>query len=225
MLDVAYWLFMTPFVTGSLTRLMTLGAMGLLALVVGRPILFSSSWIELPLALLVADVAGYWSHRLRHCGLLWHFHAIHHSPRTLDSLAAARMHPIDDVLDNTFVGGVLFAAGFSPGVIFAIGPVLFVHLALIHADRAWDFGPLRWIFVSPAHHRAHHERGATKNFAGMFSFLDHVFGTHAASTGAPHGTDESIPESVRAHLLWPFMRIAQSAALDESRLPPPESIV
>jgi sterol desaturase/sphingolipid hydroxylase (fatty acid hydroxylase superfamily) len=85
-------------------------------------------------------------------------------------LAAARMHPADDMIGNTLVGLVLYVAGFSVQIIFMIGPIPFLHIALIHANVTWDFGPLRKVFVSPAHHRAHHEVGDFKNCAGMFSF-------------------------------------------------------
>jgi len=203
-LDLTYWLVFTPLVTGLLTRLSTLGAFGLLAMAVTRPTISLGFWIELPLALVLADFAGYWSHRLRHHNLFWSFHSIHHSPTKLDALAAARMHPLDDMVDNTLVGVVLFAAGFSPGVIFAIGPILFLHIALIHADVRWNFGPLRKILVSPAHHRAHHEIGAAQNYAGMFSFIDVVFGTYGITLGREHGSGEPIPESLSAHLMWPL---------------------
>lgn len=203
-LDMTYWFFFTPLVTGMLTRLTTIAAIGLLAMVVIRPTTPLDFWIELPLALVLADMAGYWSHRLRHCNMLWRFHAIHHSPTKLDALAAARMHPVDDMIDNTLVGIVLFVAGISLETIFACGPILFLHIALTHADVAWDFGFLRKIIVSPAHHRAHHEVGAAKNYAGMFSFLDVVFGTYGEDSGRQHGSGEPIPESLIAHLKWPF---------------------
>lgn len=215
-LDLTYWLVFTPFVTGLLTRLTTLGGIAVLAGVISRPTLSLGFWIEVPLALVLADVVGYWSHRMRHTAVLWHFHAIHHSPTQLDALAAARMHPVDDVIDNTLVGLALFAAGFSAQVIFAIGPILFAHIALTHARVGWTFGPLRKIFVSPAIHRAHHEVGDSKNFAGMFSFIDVLFGTYAEPTGRQHGAGEDIPESLGAHLVWPLRQLRIAAGNRQS---------
>jgi sterol desaturase/sphingolipid hydroxylase (fatty acid hydroxylase superfamily) len=208
-LDIVYWVFVTPFISGMLTRLATLGAVALLATAVSRPTLSLGFWVEILPALVLADVAGYWSHRLRHSRFLWPFHAIHHSPTKLDAIAAARMHPIDDLLDNTWVGVVLFVAGFSPQVIFAVGPILFAHIALTHADRSWDFGPLRKILVSPAQHRAHHEVGADHNFAGMFSFIDVLFGTYKVGNGGAHGSGEPIPERLFDHLVWPARTLRQ----------------
>jgi sterol desaturase/sphingolipid hydroxylase (fatty acid hydroxylase superfamily) len=206
-LDLAYWVVITPFFTGLLTRLSTLGAMAILASVVARPTLSLDLWLELPLALVLADLVGYWSHRMRHRGVLWYFHAVHHSPTKLDALAAARMHPVDDIIDNTLVGLTLFLAGFSPETIFAIGPILFLHIALIHADLDWDFGRLGKVFVSPVHHRAHHEVGDEKNFAGMFTFFDTVFGTNAPPSGRGHGAGEEIPETLFGHLAWPMQKL------------------
>ncbi len=202
-LDVLYWVLFTPLVTGVLTRLTAVGAIGLVSLAVSHHELGLGLGFELPLALVLADFAGYWSHRLRHRFVLWHFHAIHHSPTELDALAAARMHPIDDVIDNTLVGLTLFAAGFSMETIFLVSPVLYLHTALTHLNVDWDFGPLRKLFVSPAHHRVHHEVAAEANFAGMFSLFDLVFGTYAETTGAPIGAGEPIGESLLAHLTWP----------------------
>jgi len=206
-LDIGYWLLVTPLVTGMLTRLTTLAAIALLASIVSRPTLALGFWSELLPALVLADLVGYWSHRLRHRGFLWHFHAIHHSPVRLDALAAARMHPLDDLVDNTLVGLALYVAGFSATTIFWIGPILFVHIGLTHANVAWDFGVLRKVLVSPQHHRAHHEIGASQNFAGMFAFIDVAFGTYGVSTGRLHGAGEPIPETLAAHLAWPLRRL------------------
>lgn len=213
LLDLAYWFVVTPLITGMLTRLSTLAAIALLAAALPRYELSLGAWIELPLALLLADVVGYWSHRMRHRGPLWFFHAIHHSPTRLDALAAARMHPIDDLIDNTLVGAALFAAGFSPAIIFAVGPILFAHIALTHADVKWSFGPLRKILVSPLTHRAHHELGPGKNFAGMFSFIDLAFGTFVDPLGRTeraHGAGEAIPETVFGHFAWPLQQLGRS---------------
>ena len=57
---------------------------------------------------------------------------------------------------------------------------------LTHLDVSWRFGPLRYVFVSPAMHRWHHARGNTRaNFAGMFAFIDFAFGTFSLPDGEP----------------------------------------
>lgn len=223
-IDVVYWLVMTPVVTGALTRTATLGLVGVVALAsasapetfldgvrAASPIGALPFAAQLPIALLVADVVGYWSHRLRHRGVLWPFHAVHHSATQLDALAAARMHPLDDLIDNLFVGTAVLALGASPEVFLALGPFILLHTMLTHANVPWDFGPLRWVFVSPAFHRRHHalDRAAGRgcNFAGMFSLVDLVFGTFELPRGetpATFGCGEDLPERLVDHLVWPW---------------------
>lgn len=224
-IDVAYWLVMTPLVTGSLTRAATVGAIGVLAhftralapdaflaeLRADSPLGALPLVLALPIALIVADTVGYFSHRIRHRGVFWAFHAIHHSAETLDAQAAARMHPIDDMIDNVLVGGTILVLGFAPEVFLWLGPILLLHTLLTHANLAWDFGPLRYVLVSPAFHRWHHARdraGARGcNYAGMFSLLDLVFGTfHLPEDEAPaaFGADAPIPETILAQLSWPL---------------------
>lgn len=223
-IDVLYWLVMTPLVTGTLTRTATLGLVGVAALVseigpdavldrirAASPIAGLPFALQLAIALVVADVVGYFSHRLRHRGALWPFHAVHHSATELDALAAARMHPLDDLIDNLFVGTAVLALGASPWVFLALGPVILLHTMLTHANVPWDFGPLRYVFVSPAFHRRHHalDRAGARgcNYAGMFAFVDLAFGTFELPRGEPparFGSGEPLPETLGGHLVWPW---------------------
>lgn len=50
-------------------------------------------------AFLIANLGGYLGHRLSHeIPFLWRFHAVHHSIAEMDWLAAARVHPLDQVV-------------------------------------------------------------------------------------------------------------------------------
>jgi len=190
----------------------------MLALAASSP---ASSWplgAQVPAALLVADIVGYASHRLRHTRALWPFHAVHHSAAALDWLAAARMHPLDDVIDNVLVGVSVLACGFDARILSFLGPALILHTMLVHADVAWDFGPLRFVLASPAFHRWHHERERAArgcNFAQLFPFLDALFGTlyFPRTEPARFGlADEPAPATLGAQLAWPFARIARRIA-------------
>ena len=230
-LDLSWWLF-TPLVTGTFTRSVTWGVIASLAFVTGRgtridamlavfhdhtPLPFAHLPLvaQAPLVLLVADVVGYFSHRLRHSRALWPFHQVHHSPRALDFLVSARMHPVDDVVDNVAVGVAVLACGFDPLVIAFLGPALILHTMLIHADLTWDFGPLRLLIASPAFHRLHHARVSSSrvrhgNYAQLFPFLDALFGTLqsppvAAVAPLAFGVDEDIPSTLSGQLAWPIV--------------------
>src|SRR6476660_517265 len=92
--DLLYW-FVTPlFVRVVRTALLAAG----LALLAGdEPTGFScvrdlSIWLQCVLIVLVQDVILYWLHRAFHSPVGWRFHAVHHSPKVLDWLAASRFH-------------------------------------------------------------------------------------------------------------------------------------
>ena len=58
---------------------------------------------ELFLALLVADLVQYWTHRAYHeIPFLWRFHAVHHSTKHMDWMAGSRLH-LFELLDHARV--------------------------------------------------------------------------------------------------------------------------
>jgi sterol desaturase/sphingolipid hydroxylase (fatty acid hydroxylase superfamily) len=225
--DWLYWPF-SAFVTGNLTRLFVLGSFGAIALAVGyrgapRQLL---PWLEgegrfgvgvLPLpvqvffALAVGDLVNYWNHRLRHTRLLWPFHAVHHSPRTLDWLASVRMHPVDDAVDNVGVGLVVLGMGTSPSVWLMTGPFLFFFNMWLHANVPWRLGPLAYVVATPAFHRWHHAEetaGTPCNFAGVFPAWDLVFGTFHLPAARPASFgpgDAPVPDGLLRQLAFPFV--------------------
>jgi sterol desaturase/sphingolipid hydroxylase (fatty acid hydroxylase superfamily) len=55
-------------------------------------------WLQVLEVVVLSDLIIYWGHRLQHrVGLLWRFHAVHHSAEHLDWLAAHREHPLDTI--------------------------------------------------------------------------------------------------------------------------------
>lgn len=231
-LDLTWWFFSAA-LTGTLTRGFALGVMGLLTLARGVAPSWPAfvelwhtrsplPWASVPLGaqvaavLLLGDFLGYWSHRLRHWGPLWTFHAVHHSPRAVDALSAARMHPLDDLLDNVLVDVTLFCVGAPPWLVLSLSPVLYLHTLLTHANLPWGFGPLGRVLTSPRFHRWHHalEEGMPArgcNFAGMFALWDHLFGTAYMPEGREpqrFGLEprEALPERLFAQLTEPVAR-------------------
>ncbi|MBX7149193.1 sterol desaturase family protein [bacterium] len=228
-LDWFYWL-LTPLVTGSFTRVATFGLIGFLSIHIlyvepAIPLikllekisifhLYNQSFIlQVVEALLIADFIGYWSHRLRHKNFLWKFHLIHHSPKNLDWLAAARLHPVDDVLDNTMIGVVILLLGFKISVFFALGPIFLLHTLFLHANLKCNLGPLRFFLATPDFHRWHHAFSNSNqrncNFAGLFSFYDFLFGTYyLPNNKAPLalGVPEEVPDSFLKQLAYPFVK-------------------
>jgi sterol desaturase/sphingolipid hydroxylase (fatty acid hydroxylase superfamily) len=218
--DLAYW-FVTPIVAGGLSRLLVLGLVAGVGMLAGhgtdgpaflatRPLAATLSGAPFALvlagALVVADGLGYASHRLRHVWVLWRLHAVHHGTRELTSLAAARLHPLDEILDAILIDVPLLLAGVPLPVVAALGPIFVLHTLLLHANVPWGFGSLGRVLASPLFHRRHHARDLPPaNYAGVFAFYDVLFGTYAAPEPSPCGIpDGEVPESVLAQLAYPF---------------------
>lgn len=177
------------FIIGQLTRLalglVLVGAMAVITVlvppVVGSAIGGQPLVLQVIEALIIADVGLYFAHRMFHAvPWLWRFHAVHHSSEQLDWMSAYRVHPVDQVLTKAISLLPLFALGYSAealGILFAIQTA---HAVLVHANIHFDFGPLRWLVVTPQFHHWHHadERHAyDKNFAAQLPILDWLGGT------------------------------------------------
>jgi sterol desaturase/sphingolipid hydroxylase (fatty acid hydroxylase superfamily) len=221
--DLAYWAF-TPLVTRAVTRICVAAVLIPVALLIyGRvdkdlllngfgPASRLPLWLQAALILIIGDFIGYWMHRLFHGGRLWHFHAVHHSSVDLDWLSSVRLHPVNDALMR--IAGTLpvVALGFAPVAVAGIVPVLTLMAILVHANLDWDWGPLRWLIVSPRFHRWHHtdETSARdKNFAGLLPLWDILFGTYHMPRGRTperFGTDTPVPPGLVGQLAFPFRR-------------------
>ena len=228
--DVGYWFF-TPFVTRGITRLAVIGAVVVLALLLGVPMeadevraFFDDPsrtvrrqpvGLQVAEVLLLGDLVGYWVHRLFHGRRLWRFHAVHHGSKDLDWLSAVRLHPVNDVVARVAQVIPILLLGFPPTILAAYVPFLTFWAIFLHANVPWSFGPLRYVIASPAFHRWHHtseEEGRDKNFAGLFPFLDLLFGTFYLPEGRQPRrfglAHEEVPEGLVAQLVYPFRRAA-----------------
>jgi sterol desaturase/sphingolipid hydroxylase (fatty acid hydroxylase superfamily) len=168
-------------------------------------------WLQVGEVIVLADLGFYSAHRMFHTiPWLWKFHAIHHSIEELDWLAAARVHPLDQIVTKGVSVLPLFALGFAAVPIGIFSAIYFWHSILVHANVRLNFGPLRWLIASPEFHHWHHanERAAyNTNYAGQLSILDKLFGTMYMPEGrvpAKYGVDEPVPNTYIPHLLYPL---------------------
>lgn len=168
-------------------------------------------WLQAAIVFFLSDVYLYWAHRFFHTGIMWKWHAIHHSSKTVDWLSTYRFHPVNAWLSFTLLNIIMLFAGFSPASITVMGFFNMTYSYMVHANLNWTFGPLRYVFASPVFHRWHHttqKEGLNKNFAPTFPFLDLMWGTFYMPAGKlpEHygiiGAD--IPESFIGQLIWPF---------------------
>ncbi len=176
--------------------------------------------VQLGMVLLLGDFIGYWQHRIFHTAApLWKFHAVHHSSTNLDWLSSVRVHPINDVAANVVSALPILFLGFSPVAFAAYVPFLTIYAVMLHANVSWSFGPLRQVIASPTYHRWHHtseERGMNKNFAGLFPWIDQLFGTLYLPKGEQPTefgvSGEPLPESFFGQMAYPFRRERAEAA-------------
>jgi sterol desaturase/sphingolipid hydroxylase (fatty acid hydroxylase superfamily) len=142
---------------------------------------------QLPLAVVVADLVGYWCHRWLHRGL-WPVHAIHHSAARLYWLNGARVHPIEASLDVFASLAPLVLLGAPPRLLTTFMLFAGAYRMMQHANLDVRLGPLNWVFSGPELHRWHHarqRRQADANYSNISILWDVVFGTRALPPGDP----------------------------------------
>jgi sterol desaturase/sphingolipid hydroxylase (fatty acid hydroxylase superfamily) len=193
----------------ALVGVMMVGAQAIVPVEVSTTIAGWPIWVQVIVALAVADVGFYFSHRLLHAvPFLWRFHAIHHSIEELDWLAAHRVHPLDQIFVSACSLVPLFALGFSAPAIAIKAFIYLLQSHLIHANVRINFGPLRWILASPLHHHWHHAHGDRQvNFAAHLTYLDWLFGTLHLPKDMPErlGIDDPVPPDFLRQLAYPLL--------------------
>jgi len=169
--------------------------------------------VQFALAMVLTDLAQYWFHRLFHrIPFLWGFHAVHHSAKSMDWLAGARMHFVEIVLLRGVTSLPLLTLGFLPSVMQAYVAMVYVYASLVHANVRGDFDWLgKWVVVPRFHHWHHaiEAEGIDKNFAIHFPLLDRLFGTYYFPEGkwpSGYGVPEEVPKGYLPQLRYPFVR-------------------
>ena len=178
-------------------------------------------WLaQFALAMVLTDLAQYGIHRLFHrVPFLWGFHAVHHSARTMDWLAGARMHFVEVVVLRGLTSLPLLTLGFLPSVMQAYVGVVYVYASLIHGNLRGDFDRLgRWIVVPRFHHWHHaiEPEAVDKNFAIHFPIIDRIFGTlYWPDRRWPqgYGVPERVPSGYLAQLRYPFDRASDQGGV------------
>ena len=169
--------------------------------------------LQLLEAILIANIGGYIGHRLSHeVPFLWRFHSVHHSISEMDWLAAARVHPLDQIVTKALTIVPLYVMGFSKATFGAYIGLATVHAVFIHANIRVKFGPLRWLIGSPEFHHWHHSNDPeahNKNYAGELPVLDLLCGTfYLPKDRMPerYGVSEPVPAGYIGQMLYPFRR-------------------
>ena len=179
-----------------------------------RSIIGGQPWLlQLLEIMILTDFAQYWFHRTFHkVPFLWGFHAVHHSAKSMDWLAGARMHFVEIILMRAVTSLPLLTFGFAPSAMQAYIAIVYILSAMVHANLRGDFDRIgKWI-VTPRFHHWHHGFEAEAidvNFAIHFPWIDRIFGTyHMPERRWPkdYGVPENVPSGYMAQLAYPFVR-------------------
>jgi sterol desaturase/sphingolipid hydroxylase (fatty acid hydroxylase superfamily) len=114
-------------------------------------------WLLIPLTVVTMDGANWLAHYADHrLGLLWRFHALHHSQEELSVLTSFRAHPLMHttgfLLATVPVVALMPTRPMAPVIV-----TIYVCIGTLqHANLRWTFGPAGRVLVSPAYHRLHH---------------------------------------------------------------------
>jgi sterol desaturase/sphingolipid hydroxylase (fatty acid hydroxylase superfamily) len=170
-------------------------------------------WLELGETVLVTQLVAYWVHRAQHrCSWLWRFHRVHHSSAQLDWLASTHLHPIDQGITLGMAFAPLLLVGADLSVFAAMAGILQLHAIAQHANWRLRFGPVRGLLSAPSFHHWHHANepaARSANFAGLFPWVDRLFGTYHDPPGVwpgTYGIDEPVPAGYLRQLASPFRR-------------------
>ncbi|WP_085693933.1 MULTISPECIES: sterol desaturase family protein [unclassified Pseudomonas] len=186
-------------------------------------------WLQLGLAVLVADVGmslmHYASHRVR---WLWRLHAVHHSVERLYGFNGLMKHPLHQTLEATAGLLPLLVLGIPAEVAVLLAFAIAIQLLLQHSNVDMRLGPLRHVFAWAPLHRFHHMkygRAGDVNFGLFFTVWDRLLGTAfhtqdyrigAGDLGI--GSRPDFPRDYVAQLLDPFARahLAKEPAVPEA---------
>jgi sterol desaturase/sphingolipid hydroxylase (fatty acid hydroxylase superfamily) len=140
-----------------------------------------SSPINFILLLITADILYYWFHRISHTtNWFWLTHSTHHSSTQLTMASSYRIGWTSYISGVGFFWVPLVLIGFPPIYVtltlsFIVASQLWLHTELIPRIKY-----LEYIINTPSIHRVHHStriEDRNKNFAGVFPFIDIIFGT------------------------------------------------
>lgn len=143
-----------------------------------------SQWWVWVLAIFMADVTYYFSHRLSHrVRLFWAGHAVHHSSQHFNMSTALRLPwlvPGQSALASLYTPMVLI--GIPLWMVFLGQAVVLLYQFPLHTQQIGRLPKIiEYVFNTPSHHRAHH--GANnpyldKNYGGILIVWDRLFGTY-----------------------------------------------
>lgn len=185
-------------------------------------------WLQVLLAVLVADagitLVHYASHKV---GLLWRFHAVHHSVKRFYGFNGLMKHPLHQSVELTAGIAPLLIVGLPVDVAAALALAVAVQLLLQHSNADYRVGPLRYVLALNEGHRFHHLKwgGVGDVNFGLFTLVwDRLLGTYTFDPERRFSTDDLgmaakpfYPAGYLAQLAEPFRTRGACTATAEGR--------
>ncbi|MEM7779651.1 MAG: sterol desaturase family protein [Pseudomonadota bacterium] len=166
---------------------------------------FPITWWTVALALLAADFAYYWEHRIAHeVRLFWTQHAVHHSSRHMNTTVAIRFGPFEGAI-SAALHFPLILIGFPAELVFFGIITVLAYQVWIHTELIGKLGVLDDILNTPANHRVHHacdDKYIDKNYGGILIIWDRIFGTYQREEEAPNYGLKRDFDSVNPLVVW-----------------------
>ncbi len=132
-------------------------------------------------SLFVYDFLYYVDHVIRHrVEVLWYFHMVHHSQREMNLFTEGRVHVMDYLVSRTAIFIPVFMLQIDVPTLFWIAFLTHWYIRVYHANLRTNFGPLKYVMVTPQSHRIHHSLNLAhynSNFGVLFTLWDRAFGT------------------------------------------------
>ncbi|WP_067810829.1 sterol desaturase family protein [Actinomadura kijaniata] len=169
-------------------------------------------WAQVLLAVLAADagitLVHYASHKI---GVLWRFHAVHHSVKRFYGLNGLMKHPLHQTAEMTAGVTPLLLVGLPVRVASVLALAVAVQLLLQHSNADYRVGPFKHVLALNEGHRFHHLKWAgvgDVNF-GLFTLIwDHALRTYSYDP-ARRFTSDDLGMAAKPH--YPARYLAQLA--------------
>jgi sterol desaturase/sphingolipid hydroxylase (fatty acid hydroxylase superfamily) len=182
-------------------------------------------FVQVLLIMLFTDFVQYWLHRAFHqIPWMWRFHAVHHSAKSMDWLAGARMHIMEIIILRSMTAIPMFTMGFDPNAIQTYLFIVYVYSAFIHTNSGFELGFIERFFVTPRFHHWHHgseKEAIDVNYAIHFPLLDWLFGTYLQAdkrwpekygiVGGP------MPRGYLNQFMYPFRKTDEEKAAEAAK--------
>ena len=184
------------------------------ALAGGQKFLNLPLWLEVILAVYIAEFFAYWFHRLSHReGWLWSIHSIHHLPEKVNLTNNFLMHPLNIFFLKLMRSTPLLLLGFSQEAVFLHGLLVIGVAFSVRANTGGRLGFWNYLIGTAELHRMHHSKDPHEagNHGTVVPLWDQIFGTFRYQPdGGPMAigvTDrERYPKTI-AGMLWHPLRI------------------